>query len=98
MSLEVRLRRAAQNEHAAAADWYESQQSGLGAEFVGAVAVALNTIADHPMRYAEVWGDVREAPLARFPYCVYYRMRGARLIVIAVHHSARDPATWQGRG
>ena len=97
MSRVIRLRRDAQAEYDAAADWYDLQRAGLGAEFVGEVDAALREIADRPLQFAEVWGEVRETQLARFPYCVYFRIRGESIIVVAVCHTSRDPATWQSR-
>ncbi len=50
-----------------------------------------------PDRYPIVARDVREAPVPRFPYCIYYRVKLDRVVVIAVVHTARDPSVWQGR-
>src|SRR5918911_360692 len=47
-----------------------------------------------PDRYPIVSGDVREAPVSRFPYCIYYRVKPDRAVVIGVVHTARDPAVW----
>jgi plasmid stabilization system protein ParE len=41
--------------------------------------------------------DIREAIVRRFPYCVYFRVRHGRLIVLSVFHTSRDPSTWQSR-
>ena len=54
-------------------------------------------IAGHPKRYPIILRDIREAPVRRFPYCVYYRVRQARLIVLSVFHTSRDPTEWQSR-
>ena len=32
-----------------------------------------------------------------YPYCVYYRIEEDRVLVLAVFHTARDPAIWQNR-
>jgi plasmid stabilization system protein ParE len=64
---------------------------------VAEVQRVLDTIANNPERYPEVSGDVREAPVSRFPYGVYYRVKPDRVVVIAVFHASRDPAVWQGR-
>lgn len=97
MSLPVVIRPAARAEFDEAADWYEGQQPGLGADFVAEVQQVLDAIAAHPERFAIAAGDVREAAVSRFPYCVYYRVRADRVAVIAVFHTSRDPAIWQGR-
>jgi len=65
--------------------------------FGAEVQAVLDTIAGRPDRYPVVVRDVREAPVARFPYCVYYRVRPGRVVVISVFHTSRDPAVWQSR-
>lgn len=97
MSLPLVFRPAARFEFDEAAAWYEEQRPGLGEDFVAAIDQVLNVIAEQPNRYPLVEGDVREAPVSRFPYCVYYRATADRIVVLAVFHSARDPAIWRGR-
>ena len=97
MSLPLVFRAAAQAELDDAAVWYERQKPGLGDDFVREVRRVLDTIAAQPDRYALASGDVHEAPVSRFPYCVYYRVKPTRIVVIAVFHTARDPSVWQSR-
>jgi toxin ParE1/3/4 len=96
-TLPVIFRRVARAEFDAAADWYEGRQAGLGAAFTAAVQQVLDRIAAQPDLYPQVYGDVREALVPGFPYCVYYRDEPGRVLVLAVFHTARDPAIWQGR-
>jgi plasmid stabilization system protein ParE len=70
---------------------------GLGADFLAEVQRVLDVLSGQPDRYPLVLGDTREAPLARFPYCVYYRERPGQVVVTAVFHTSRDPSVWQGR-
>jgi plasmid stabilization system protein ParE len=97
MSLPVRLRRVAQREYDDAVDWYEARSPGLGGQFLAALRQKLDEIAGNPDRYPEVWPGVREAPLTKWPYCVYYQVHPDHVMVIAVFHSARDPSVWQSR-
>lgn len=97
MTLPLVFRAAAQTEFDDAAARYEGQRAGLGIDFVAEVRAVLATIAGQPDRYPLASGDLREAEVSRFPYCVYYRVRPGRVVVIAVFHTARDPAIWQGR-
>jgi plasmid stabilization system protein ParE len=97
MSLPVVFRPAARDEYDQAFAWYEGQRTGLGLEFEEAVERVVGEIAAHPKRYPVVLRDIREAPIRRFPYCVYYRVRAGRLIVLSVFHTSRDPDTWQSR-
>lgn len=97
MSLPLVFRPVAQAEFDAAAAWYEGQQPGLGNDFVAEVQKVLDTITNQPERYPIADGDVREAPVSRFPFCVYYRVKPGRVVVIAVLHTSRDPSIWRGR-
>ena len=91
------LRTVAQDEADEVARWYEGKQAGLGADFLAELQRVLDVISGQPDRYPVVLGDTREAPLARFPYCVYYRERPGRVVITAGFHTSRDPSVWQGR-
>ena len=97
MSLSIVFRATAQSEFDGAAVWYEARRAGLGNDFVTEVQRVLDTIVNQPDRYPVVYGDVREAAVRRFPYCVYYRAKADRVVVIAVFHTSRNPAVWQAR-
>ena len=62
-----------------------------------AVEATLAEAAATPDRFPVADGDVREAPVDGFPYCIYYRVRAGRLIVLAVYHQSRDPDGWKDR-
>jgi len=96
MSLPVVLRDEAQAEFDDAFDYYERQRPGLGIAFVARVQEVFDRIRINPQLHAIIFADVRKAVVAKFPYCVFYRAEPARVQVIAVFHSSRDPAIWQG--
>ena len=60
MSLPVILRPAADQDLESADDWYEQRLAGLGQEFLAAVSVALDRIADMPEMSGFVSADVRK--------------------------------------
>lgn len=93
----VVLRRTAQAEFNAAADWYDRERSGLGTEFIHEVRRVLQLIASQPDRYSEVDDRIREAVLKRFPYAFYFLVSPGQIDILAVFHTARDPAIWQSR-
>jgi plasmid stabilization system protein ParE len=78
-------------------NWYESQQIGLGDDFLDSVDETLNRICQMPESYPVVYRDVRRSVVGRFPYAVYYRIVSSRVIVTAIFHSRRDPKAWQVR-
>jgi toxin ParE1/3/4 len=71
MNMPTVFRHAARAEFDEAADWYEQRRTGLGARFTAAVQRTLDRIFDQPDLFAVVWSDVRQAPIAGFPYAVY---------------------------
>jgi toxin ParE1/3/4 len=97
MNLPIVLRDEAQAEFDEAFDYYEAHRPGLGVTFTERVQEVFDRISANPQLHAVVLGDVRKAVVARFPYCVYYRAEAARIEVIAVFHTSRDPSVWQGR-
>lgn len=81
----------------AAYRWHEQAQPGLGRDFLSAVQSRLTTIADTPLIYGVLRLGTRAAPLSGFSYVVYYRVLRNRILVVAIHHTSRDPAAWQSR-
>jgi plasmid stabilization system protein ParE len=88
---------------AAAADideaflWCERQRVGLGHEFLAAARSSIEAIADHPLGYPVVLRNTRRALLRHFPYCLYYRVYGNTIVVVACMHGRRNPQRWQSR-
>ena len=97
MSLPLALRPEAQAEFDHAVDWYEERRVGLGAEFIEHVEQILKQICATPERFPRVFRDVRQAVVRRFPYAVYYKVEGSKIVVIAVFHGKRDPSIWRER-
>lgn len=97
MSRNLVFRQQARREFEAAGDWYEREQPGLGQAFLAEVDQVLRKIVGNPGSFPEVMNGVRKAVVRRFPYCLYFRVRGETIVVLAVFHSARNPAVWQAR-
>ena len=98
MSLPLVFRRAAQLEFDDAAVWYAQRRTGLERDFVNQIDDVLDAISEEPDRYPIVWErDVREAPVTRFPFCIYYRVKPDRIVVLSVFHTSRDPGEWKSR-
>jgi plasmid stabilization system protein ParE len=81
----------------AAHAYYEQQLAGLGDEFLEMLRDTVDRIRDNPQIYGVFRRDIRAAPLRRFPYVVYYRDRGADVLIIAVQHGQRSSRAWRGR-
>jgi len=67
----------------------------LGEEFLAEVQLVLDRIEQNPEIYAPIYQTARHGRVKRFAYAVYYGIELDRIVVIAVHHSKRDPKHWQ---
>jgi len=77
-----------------AQEWYELQSPGLGEEFIAAMELQLKRLEQAPLLYAEIIPRVRRALLPRFPYGLFYAVRGNLAHILAVLHDARNPSRW----
>ena len=91
MSYEVQVRRAAELDIAEAQVWYETQQTGLGADFRSEVSRVIDRLAATPLIYQVVHRDARRAIVHRFPYLIWYRVTADTVIVLACTYAGRDP-------
>jgi plasmid stabilization system protein ParE len=95
--MDLILRPAAAADVEEAYSWYERQRPGLGEEFLGAVNAGLREIANHPLRQAIIFRDMRRFLLMRFPYAIFYRVYPNAVVVVACMHGRRDPLRWRQR-
>ena len=77
--------------------WYESQETGLGSEFVRAIDNCISTIGRNPLAYRLIYQQTRRALVRRFPYCLFYIVEQDTIFIIACFHSKRNPNDWQNR-
>jgi len=99
MNLPVTIRHEAEADIVKAALWYDTRQSGLGVEFLAAVRVAITQATERPLSglLLRRKPHVRRVLTPRFPYRVFYLIRGDRVIVFAVLHGHRDEKRWGNR-
>ena len=97
MSLPVTFHRAASAEFVDASAWYESKRRGLSLEFIAEIDRCVSLASEHPLQFAVVREDIRRVVANHFPYSVYFRAEQHRIVVLAVFHGRRDPATWTSR-
>jgi len=77
--------------------WYESEERGLGLEFLEELRAAYLRILENPLGYQALRSGIRRALTRQFPYAVYFSIEGDTILIVAVLHTARDPAEWQRR-
>lgn len=101
MSWQVVVRPEVEHDVSEAAEWYDSQQAGLGSEFREEVIQVLDALAVNPLLYSRRHPrkDIRWRYPERFPYRVIYEVREAEnvIVVAAVLHAARHDRHWKRR-
>ena len=78
-------------------DWYETEEPGLGQEFLEQLRLVYGRILENPLGYGEQRSSIRRGLMRRFPYAVYFSVEDETILILAVLHTARDPAEWQLR-
>jgi toxin ParE1/3/4 len=78
-------------------NWYEGEEAGLGFAFLNQLREAYIRILNYPLGYQELRFGVRRALTKQFPYAIYFSIEGDVVVILAVLHTARDPAEWQRR-
>jgi toxin ParE1/3/4 len=87
----------AEEEMVEAARFYETQATGLGADFLMAIRRATEGISKNPRAGRVLRGKVRRRLVRRFPYGLLYRVDPDEIVVMAVMHLRRRPGYWRGR-
>lgn len=97
--MRVVLRREAESELVAAAQYYESLRPGLGAAFLDESEKAFEALRQFPSQWRVVQADVRRGLLPRFPYAFYYweKIAGEEVEILSISHSKRHPLYWISR-
>ncbi len=87
----------AEDDVAQAYTWYESQELGLGEEFLRCVDACIQFILRNPKMYPIAHQNYRRAMIRRFPYVLFYEHSGSMITVYAVFHCSQDPQKWRNR-
>jgi plasmid stabilization system protein ParE len=95
--LRLELLAEAEEDIAEAVGWYNDRSQGLGDAFLDQVDECFARLQLRPLTFPVVRKDIRRAITKRFPYCVYFVVRGDLVVVVAVVHGRRNPEVWQQR-
>jgi hypothetical protein len=87
----------AAREFRGAADYYESESSGLGEAFLHEIDRCIQTILEYPEAAPIIAGSVRRRLMRRFPYALLYSIQPAQIRILAVMNLRRRPFYWIGR-
>ena len=94
MIREIILRRRAEDDVRTLLRWYETRDRALGDRFLIELRHTLEQIGQFPESGPLLHGKVRRAVVPTFPYFVFDLVEAARVVVLAVLHTSRNPAVW----
>lgn len=78
-------------------EWYDLQKEGLGEEFISEIDKTIERIYSNPKQFGKVRKLARMAIVKRFPFGVFYIIKGDVINVFAIFHFSRNPAVWKIR-
>jgi plasmid stabilization system protein ParE len=96
------VRPSAENDVAESAIYYADNAGVPTAErFLLAVRRSIEAVMEAPEAWPAVTATKRKYPVfvqdSSFQHLLYYRVTAAQVIVVAILHGARAPATWKRR-
>ena len=94
MNWRVTIRPNAEADLHEAHAWYESQRAGLGDELLDEIRHAVQRLETDPEHRPFYYRDFRRLLTRRFPYKLFYRIEGDRVIVFRILHAKRKHQ-WQ---
>jgi len=85
------LRPGARMDLVRATGYYAEQGEGLGDAFREDLDATFARILENPRLYPALVPAVRRALTRRFPYKIFYVIRGSEIHVLAIRHQAQAP-------
>lgn len=93
----LRISPGAARDLKAPTSYYEEQQAGLGQDFREDFQAAVDRIRSFPEGCQQLDDGIRRCRFRRFPYGVFYALRGDVFVIVAVSHLHRHPDGWRDR-
>ena len=79
-----------------AAEYYEQQVRGLGADFIDEVDSAIGRILLFPEVWSNIADNYRHCSLRRFPYTIIYTIQNKNeILIVSIFHQSRQPLSWK---
>jgi plasmid stabilization system protein ParE len=97
MKKHVKFLPDAEEEMYEAAKYYQSQTSGLGVDYLSEIERAIASIAQSPMTWPKLEGELRRRLVRRFPFSILYYIESEEIVIVAVAHLRRKPGYWKKR-
>ena len=81
-----------------AVDFYQRQRIGLGDELRDEIYQTIARIAENPLIYCPITGQIRRCFVHRFPFSILYRVFGDDVLrVLVIRHHRQHPHFGMGR-
>jgi len=90
VSWRVVIRPKAEADLREAQAWYNLRRPGLGDDLLDEVKRAIGFLAERPERRPIYYNGFRRLVTQRFPYKLFYRVEGNRVIVFRILHAQRN--------
>ena len=87
----------AEDEFAAAQNFYDDQEFGLGRIFLSKVHKTIDCILKFPGSWPQSSKRTRRCFCNRFPYSIIYRHTEDQVTIYAIAHQKRKPGYWKDR-
>ncbi len=98
MNYQVNLKLQAHQDILETVLWYETQRTGLGAEFYEEVEKVKEILSSNPLMFEIKYKDkVRWVQTERFPYIVVYVVNQSDVVILTVASTHRNPTIWKSR-
>jgi hypothetical protein len=93
--VKARLVSTAERELKEAMEFYESAREGLGVEFLAEVEATTYLIESFPLAWTSLSPRTRRCRTHRFPFGLFYQVRGDEILIVSVMDLRRDPKRWE---
>ena len=93
----IRLLERADLELTAAAEYYESERTGIGRKFEAKVWQAAMQVGQFPGSGTALRNGFRRMLVPGFPFALIYRDEPEACLIVAIAHAKRRPDYWQER-
>jgi len=95
--LEIRILEIAQLEFNEAKEFYEIEQTGLGAKFGNEIKNGFLRIQQFPQAWPSDCKETRRYLTRKFPYKIIYSIQENEIVILAFAHLHRKPNYWVDR-
>jgi hypothetical protein len=95
--MKIKILQIARQEFRAAQEFYELEQSGLGARFENEIKQTLMRIQQYPKVWSAERKEIRRCFIHKFTYKIIYSIQKEIIVVLAFAHLHRKPDYWIDR-